>query len=518
MSKRIIAIGLGLVILVSALFFLRGYWNQRAAAMEDILTEPAARGALQAKVEADGQARANQTALLTWQTSGTVEQVLAAAGDQVVKDQELAVLANTSLPQSMILAQADLVNAQRELEQLHQSRLQQAQAQKAVEAAQQDLEDALNPDLSQAEALAAVTAAQKEVEEVQRNYDILRTPPSQSAIDQAYARTLVTEKNLNETQRNYNRIEVRYNRNPANYLPWESKNLYKRILEGLERKLLQDRLAHERAVDKYEQLLEPPDPEDVSLAEAALALSKARLAQLQRDLERIQDGPSQAEIAVLEARLADAQREWQRVKDGPGESDIAVAETKIAAAQAAIKADRISAPFSGTITEVANQPGDLVNPGDTAFRLDDVSRMLVDASVSEIDINKIKLGQTAIVTFDSAAGAEYYGQVVELPAFGSELDGVANFTVVIELDGSDWQVRPGMTATVAFVTGEAEDVLLVPNQALRFQDGTRVVYVLRDGEPEPVKVELGISSEIYSQVVESDLQVGDQILLNPPGN
>jgi len=86
------------------------------------------------------------------------------------------------------------------------------------------------------------------------------------------------------------------------------------------------------------------------------------------------------------------------------------------------------------------------------------------------------------------------------------------------LDGSDWQVRPGMTATVAFVTGEAEDVLLVPNQALRFQDGTRVVYVLRDGEPEPVKVELGISSEIYSQVVESDLQVGDQILLNPPGN
>jgi multidrug efflux pump subunit AcrA (membrane-fusion protein) len=72
-----------------------------------------------------------------------------------------------------------------------------------------------------------------------------------------------------------------------------------------------------------------------------------------------------------------------------------------------------------------------------------------------------------------------------------------------------------MTAAVTMVVAELKDSLLVPNQALRFQDGGRVVYVQRNGEFIPVQVKLGATGKDLSQVLEGDLQEDDQVLLNP---
>ena len=73
-----------------------------------------------------------------------------------------------------------------------------------------------------------------------------------------------------------------------------------------------------------------------------------------------------------------------------------------------------------------------------------------------------------------------------------------------------------MTAAVNIVVLQIEDVLLVPNRAVRVRDGERLVYILEEGNLEPVPIRLGVSSEVYSQVLEGDLQVGDEIVLNPP--
>ena len=59
---------------------------------------------------------------------------------------------------------------------------------------------------------------------------------------------------------------------------------------------------------------------------------------------------------------------------------------------------------------------------------------------------------------------------------------------------------------------------MIPNRAVRVVDGQRVVYILQDGLPVPVKVRLGSSSDTYSEVVGGDLKEGDQIVLNPPVN
>ena len=72
-----------------------------------------------------------------------------------------------------------------------------------------------------------------------------------------------------------------------------------------------------------------------------------------------------------------------------------------------------------------------------------------------------------------------------------------------------------MTAAVTLVVDEIKDALLVPNQALRFENGQRVVYVQRDGQFVPVQVKLGATSKDTSQVLEGDVQPGDTVLLNP---
>ena len=483
----------------------------------EIALEPARRGALEVTVGADGVVSAYQTATLFWGTSGTVERVEVDLGARVVKGQLLASLEHTSLPQAIILAQVEALAAQKALEDLQLSQVQRARALQAVEAAQQALEDAQNPEAARAEAQARVANARKALEAAGRRLVILTTSPPQAAIEQAYANLVLAQNALNNTRREIERIEKKISKPQDAYLPWESREIYRSILQGLELKLLSVQRAYEQAENKYNRLLEPAKPTDLAQTEAEYARAKAELTQAERELERLQDGPSPGELAVLEARLADARREWQRLKDGPPAEDIAKAQARLAAAQATLKLDRLAAPFSGVITRVEATPGDQVEPGTLAFRLDDLSRLILEAQVSEVDINRIHPGQPVTLTFDSILAKEYRGRVIEVPAVADTTRGLASFNVKVELLDADEMVKPGMTASATLIVSQLEDALLVPRQALRLVDGQRVVYVWREGREVPVAIRLGVTSGSYAQVVAGDLQPGDQIVLAPRG-
>jgi HlyD family secretion protein len=73
-----------------------------------------------------------------------------------------------------------------------------------------------------------------------------------------------------------------------------------------------------------------------------------------------------------------------------------------------------------------------------------------------------------------------------------------------------------MTSAVNIVIEQIDEALLIPNRSVRVVDGERVVYTLNDGMLEPAPVTLGASSDLYSEVIDSDLQAGDTIVLNPP--
>ena len=132
-----------IVIVIGGGLFAFGQFRQRQArteALAGLLTEQAGRGPVTATVGATGVVRSNQSATLIWDTSGSVDEVNTVVGNTVEEGELLASIRQTTLPQNVILAQADLVNAQQALEDLQNTALQEAQALKAVEDAQQALD------------------------------------------------------------------------------------------------------------------------------------------------------------------------------------------------------------------------------------------------------------------------------------------------------------------------------------------------------------------------------------------
>lgn len=399
------------VVGISAFLYVRGANADPASQFQTSTVE---RGSLTATIGATGTVRPKQSSVLVWQAAGTVADVHVSVGDTVSAQDVLAELEKTSLPQSIILAEADLASAQKSLDDLTSSNTPQAEAVVNLREAQEAYDKALN------------------------YYDSLFKPYE---IDQIVYRRIVTPMGI------------------------------RRI----------------------------PDIKTIKVKKA--------------DEETIKE--SGEDLALAEARLQDAQRSYELVKDG-NTAEILAAQARVDAAQATINLARLTAPFAATVTEALPLPGDQVAAGATAFRLDDLTRLFVDVEVSEVDINSVQIGQPVTLTFDAILGREYHGEVVEVSQVGTDTQGVVNFKVTVELNDADASVKPGMTAAVNIVVEEIQDVVLVPNRAVRLVDGERVVYLLEEGEPVLKEVRLGSSSDTMSVVAVGDIQEGDVVILNPP--
>ncbi len=431
------------------------FYNSSTQAADQSLyeTESASRGSLVASVGATGTVRAGQTATLTWQTTGRVETVKAVIGQTVKQDETLASLEQTSLPQNIILAEADLVSAQKNLDNVLTSSLALAQAEQSL-----------------ANALQALDDAQDDVDKL------------------TYRRA--SDDDIAKTQAEIDLANLEVTRAQENYKRYQNK----------------------------------PDG-DSQKAEALLALTQARqnfdnkvatLNWYTSDYSELDAQTYRAAYAVAQAQVEDARREVERLQNGPTPEDVAAAQARVAAAQATLSQAALTAPFDGIVTAAEPQSGDMVKAGQTAFRVDDLSRLLVDLEISEVDINSVAEGQAVRLSFDAVQNKEYNGVVVSVNQAGNAASGAVNFTVTVELTDPDALIRPGMTAAVTITVREVQDALLVPNRAVRVLEGVRVVYVLENGNLLPREIRLGATSDAYSEVVGGELQEGEQIVLNPP--
>ncbi|MCL4559966.1 MAG: efflux RND transporter periplasmic adaptor subunit [Chloroflexi bacterium] len=429
------------------------YQQEKAAAQTSYQTVKVTRGELVAMVGATGTVRANQTAVISWQTSGIVGNIYVKQGDTIPEGQILTNLNRASLSQSLILAQADLVAAQKSLDELNRSNLAQAQAQLALNEAQTAYDKAKN---------------KREAMKYPRG--------TKTNVDNAYSQYELAQSNLALAQRAYDRVA---------FLDVSDIRRVQALND-----LTTAQKARDTALGTYNWLTGKPTDADIAQADANLA--------------------------VAQAQLEDAQREWDRLKDGPDPNDIAAAQARIEAAQATINMAHLTAPFAGTITDITILRGDLVSPGTPAFRLDDLSHLLVDVEVSEIDINRVAVGQKVNMTFDAISGKEYAGTVKQVARYGTPSQGVVNFIVTVEVTNPDNDVRTGMTAAVNIIVNRLENVLLVPNRAIRLRQGQYTVYVLRNGLPAAETLKLGASSDTMSEILSSNLVEGEEIILNPP--
>jgi HlyD family secretion protein len=531
--KKTAILGLTFIILVGGIFAARAYMQRGANLTENIPTEILARAPLSVYVSATGTIDSNQSAVLNWSTSGEIETVVPLLGQSVTAGDLLASLAKNSLSPHIILAQAELVGAQKALDDLLQSSTQQAGALKDVENAQQALEDARDPSKLQADAQLALAESAQALESVQRRFDILTTTPSELAISQSYANKILAEQALVDINEQIERYERKVRQAAMPFM----QEIYQNILEGLQFQRHSKIARYNDAVEKYFNLTSPPNPLDLTVAQADLATAQAQYSTALRTWDRIENGLSAAEFAVLEAVLTDAHREWERVKNGPTPEDIASARVRMTAAQAVLDQSRLTAPFDGVITHISAQPGDQVDIGLQAFRIDDLSALLVTMQVSEMEISQVAIDQSVLLTLDAVFAQIYHGQVVEISPVGTEQLGVVYFEVVVSISDADQAVRPGMTVDVELLVHQVVDTLLVPNQAVRWLDGEQVVYVIGNNPPAdyfasnsqawpiiglggksiyPVMITLGLKSDSYSEVIAGNITAGDEILLGLP--
>jgi HlyD family secretion protein len=174
---------------------------------------------------------------------------------------------------------------------------------------------------------------------------------------------------------------------------------------------------------------------------------------------------------------------------------------------------------------------------------EDLRKMQVDTSVAEADVGKLEPGMDASFVVDAFPSERFRGKVRQIRNAPQTVQNVVTYNAVIDVSNSELKLKPGMTANVTFTYGEREDVLRVPNTALRFRpdpallaqlpgqgrrrggadgasraggrgspQGRRTVWVLREGAPKAVLVETGLSDGVVTEIVTGELSEGDELV------
>jgi multidrug efflux pump subunit AcrA (membrane-fusion protein) len=164
--------------------------------------------------------------------------------------------------------------------------------------------------------------------------------------------------------------------------------------------------------------------------------------------------------------------------------------------------------------------GDRVFATQGIVTIPEVNRMLVEASVSEAEVHRVKAGQAATLRVEAFPDLKLTGKVTRVGALASTSAARPfddkRFDLIITLDPTTAELRPEMTIRADVIVGEKKDVLLVPVTAIFNKDGRHVAYVDGLTGPETRTVEIGESNDQMVEVL-SGLQEGDRVGLSEPG-
>ncbi len=268
-----------------------------------------------------------------------------------------------------------------------------------------------------------------------------------------------------------------------------------------------------------------------------------------------------ANVAEAKASLIYAQSEWERVDkmytstggNYPSKKeldearssmdrakalhDAAVAQTKQASAELAANEDNLHkaivvSPINGIVLERKVEPGQTVAATmqtPILFKMaEDLTKMRVILSVDEADIGEVQEGQKVQFTVDAYADKKFSGTITQVRLNSEIINGVVTYDAVVEVDNSNLLLRPGMTVSASITTGVLQNVLCVPNAALRFtpqesqkqsekkaKESAQTSHVWISQENKPLKVALkgGKSDGAFTVVSESTLNVGDSVII-----
>ena len=246
----------------------------------------------------------------------------------------------------------------------------------------------------------------------------------------------------------------------------------------------------------------------------------AKIADLQ--YQAIQNPPASGPAASAQAAVAQAQAALDKLQHPASAEDVQIAELQVDQAQAALELARhnlsgaqIAAPFDGVVAAVNLNFGEPAAGAIPAIVLADVSQFYLDVSVDEVDVSRVAAGQAVTVTVDALPNALLGGVVERIAPAATSTAGGVSYRVRLALEASVEPLRGGMTATADIVVAQAQDVLIIPNWAIRRDraSGQTFAGVLRQGQITDVPVELGLRNETYSEVT-GGLSAGDVVAVD----
>jgi len=299
-------------------------------------------------------------------------------------------------------------------------------------------------------------------------------------------------------------------------------NLRSDQLSVVEADLRKAELALRDAQAAYDLVAYRPDigmlPQSAALQRATIDYERA-LANYRVQIASIDD----TAFRSAAAQLAQAKAQLDRLVRAPTPEDLAVAEAQVAQARAALEqaklrlADAIlTAPFSGSVLATNGQAGELVGAAVPIVVLADTTSYHVKVNVDEIDIGQVQVGQDATITFDAFPDVTLRGRVMRVQLLGQVTQGVVSYPVQVEILSQDVALRPNMTAMVDIVVNRKEDVLVVPNRALRRDNrGRTFVETLQGTVVQQLFVTTGLSNGSVTEIV-SGVQEGDEVVVSAP--
>jgi HlyD family secretion protein len=284
------------------------------------------------------------------------------------------------------------------------------------------------------------------------------------------------------------------------------------------------------------QLLATIDPalqnQAVEEAQAQLERAMATMEQVKGDYERSKQLYEWKAITASEFSAVQSNYAVRK-------ADVKSAQIALDRARQNLAYTRIYAPINGVIVERNVDVGQTVAANYSTPQLfliaNDLLEMRILALVDESDIGTIKVGQPVEFTVQAYPNETFTGTVQQVRLQSKTQDNVVNYTAVVGVRNTSGKLLPGMTATAQFLTGSAQNVLVVPNSALRIKPtpamfaqaqhpvllsdpqaggNSGILWTMdRNGKLDPVHVQVGLSDERHTQVTAPNLAAGTKIVI-----
>ena len=262
----------------------------------------------------------------------------------------------------------------------------------------------------------------------------------------------------------------------------------------------------------------------INNAEANLARLNAVMEMSKKTYNRYKNLYAKNFIAKSELDQAESDYLANLAQIGAQKAQISQARATLKTAMTNLGYTRIIAPVDGTII---SRKIDLGQPVAASFQApelftiaQDLTNMQIEVNVSEADIGKVKTGQDVTYTLDGYPDSVFEGQVAQVRISPTTVSNVVTYVVIVDVNNEDLKLIPGMTANVSIITDKKDDVLCVPNVALKFTPETtgqkyqtQGIWILDKNKPKRIDIKQGASDDSRFEVISSEIQEGSEVLL-----